>query len=135
MAPTRRSAAAAAAEEESEPGDGLVTLKFDQPLTWRAGKPIPTGELHRRLDALSKELSDLEQETTDKDSLIKVAKDLVSHNLLTHKDKGVKAFVACCLVDILRVCAPNAPFTPAQLKVRQKPLNRPWCEGWPCLAL
>lgn len=86
-------------------------------MTWRAGKPIQTGELHRRLDALSKELSELEQETTDKDSMTKVAKDLVSHNLLTHKDKGVKAFVACCLVDVLRVCAPNAPFTPAQLKV------------------
>ncbi|KAL8321956.1 hypothetical protein RB598_005112 [Gaeumannomyces tritici] len=116
MAPTRRSAAAAAVEEESEPEEGLVRLKFDQPLTWRAGKPIQTGELHRRLDTLSKELSELEQETTDKDSLTKVAKELVSHNLLTHKDKGVKAFVACCLVDVLRVCAPNAPFTPAQLK-------------------
>ncbi|KAL5877658.1 Sister chromatid cohesion protein pds5 [Pyricularia oryzae] len=103
-------------DDGDDPEEELATLQFDQTLTWRAGKPISTGELHRRLDALSKELSELDQDLTDKNSLTKVAKELVSHNLLTHKDKGVKAFVACCLVDILRICAPNAPFTPSQLK-------------------
>lgn len=34
---------------------------------------------------------------------------------MLHKDKAVKANVACCLADMLRLFAPNAPFTPAEL--------------------
>lgn len=62
----------------------------------------------------------MEQESIDVNSLTKVAKELASTNLITHKDRGVRAFTACCLVDILRICAPDAPFTPAQLKVGKK---------------
>lgn len=111
MAP-RRGAAEVVAEEPE-----LGSLTFNEPLSWRAGKPIPTGELLRRLDALSSELREMDQEETDKDSLTKVAKELAGHNLLSHKDKGVRAFTACCLVDVLKICAPDAPFTPTQLKV------------------
>ncbi len=60
----------------------------------------------------------MEQENTDASSLNKVAKEVASHPLLTHKDKGVRAQTACCVVEILRLCAPNAPFTESQLKVR-----------------
>ncbi len=105
-----RGAAARAAEAQ------LPGLVFNEPLSWRAGKPIPLSELLRRLDTLSKELQDMDQEETDKGSLTKVAKELAGQNLLHHKDKGVKAFTACCLVDVLRICAPDAPFTPQQLK-------------------
>lgn len=98
--------------------EDLVALKFNEPLSWRAGKPIATGELLRRLEKLSRELVDMDQETVDKESLTKVAKELASHNLLAHKEGGVKAFSASCLVDILKLCAPDAPFTPSQLKVR-----------------
>lgn len=94
----------------------LVSLQFDETLSWRAGKPIATGELLRRLEKLSKELVDMDQETVDKDSLTKVAKELAAHNMLAHKEGGVKAFTASCLVDILKLCAPDAPFTPSQLK-------------------
>ncbi|KAE8454103.1 hypothetical protein EG329_005026 [Mollisiaceae sp. DMI_Dod_QoI] len=110
MAP-RRGAAEVVAEEPQ-----LGGLTFNEPLSWRAGKPIPTGDLLRRLDALSTELRDMDQEETDKDSLTKVAKELAGQNLLSHKDKGVRAFTACCLVDVLKICAPDAPFTPSQLK-------------------
>lgn len=94
-------------------------LTFNQPLSWRAGKSIPTGELLERLETLSKELRDLsdEQEEVYKNSLFKVAKELAGQHLLGHRDKGVRAFTACCLVDILKICAPDAPFTPSQLKV------------------
>jgi sister-chromatid-cohesion protein PDS5 len=109
MAPRR------SAEVVQEPQ--LGGLAFNEPLSWRAGKPIPTGELLRRLGALSSELSDMEQEDTDKDSLTDVAKQLAGQNLLGHKDKGVRAFTACCLVDVLRICAPDAPFTATMLKV------------------
>jgi hypothetical protein len=112
MAPRR----GAAIEPEEPQLGGLV---FNEPLSWRAGKPIPTGELLRRLDTLATELREMDQEETDKDSLTNVAKELAGQNLLGHKDKGVRAFTACCLVDVLKICAPDAPFTPTQLKVWQ----------------
>jgi len=95
----------------------LGGLNFNQPLSWRAGKPIQTSELLKRLGALSDELQEMDQEETDKDSLTSVAKELASHNLLSHKDKGVRASTAQCLVDVLKLCAPDAPFTGTQLKV------------------
>ncbi|EOO04414.1 hypothetical protein UCRPA7_88 [Phaeoacremonium minimum UCRPA7] len=112
MAPRRRQAA----EEEQDEGGDVEGLQFNETLSWRAGKPIPTGELVKRLDTLSIELAELDQEWEHKDSLTKIAKELSSHQILAHKDKGVRAFAACCLVDILKICAPNAPFSPAQLK-------------------
>ncbi|KAK3940518.1 putative sister chromatid cohesion protein [Diplogelasinospora grovesii] len=119
MAP-RRSAAAAAAEEEEQQhehdGETVTTLQFNEALTWRPGKPIPIDQLLKRLNRLSKELSEMDQEAIDPNSLTKVAKEVASHQLLNHKDKGVRAYTACCVVDILRLCAPNAPFTPSQLK-------------------
>lgn len=115
MAPRRSAAAAAEVIEEEEPrGTALV---FDEPLSWRAGKAIPTSELLKRLDKLSKELKEMDQEECDKSSLTKVAKELAGQNLLGHKDRGVRALTACCLVDILSLCAPDAPFTPNQLRV------------------
>lgn len=92
-------------------------LKFDEPLSWRAGKSIAIGDLLRRLQALSKEMRDMDQDENERDSFTTVAKELASPNLLGHKDKGVKAWTACCLVDILRLCAPDAPYTGQQLKV------------------
>lgn len=113
MAPRR--AAEPVEEEEQEPQAG--GLVFNEPLSWRAGKPISTGVLLKRLNALSDELREMDQEDIDKDSLTKVAGELVGQHLLGHKDKGVRAFTGCCLVDVLKLCAPDAPFTPSQLKV------------------
>lgn len=115
MAPRR--SAAAEPEEQEEEGD-LVALQFSEPLTWRPGKPIALDTLLKRLSTLAKELEEMDQEVTDPNSLTKVAKEVASHQLLTHKDKGVRAYAACCVVDILKLCAPDAPFTPTQMKVR-----------------
>lgn len=103
--------------ELEEPQHELPGLQFEEPLSWRAGKPIAIADLLRRLQALSKEMKSMEQEENERDSFLKVAKELASPNLLGHKDKGVKAWTACCLVDILRLCAPDAPYTGQQLKV------------------
>lgn len=100
-------------ESEHEMGG----LQFNEPLSWRAGKPIAIADLLQRLQNLSKEMRAMEQEEEDRESFTAVAKELASHNLLAHKDKGVKAWTACCLVDILRLCAPDAPYTGQQLKV------------------
>ncbi|KAG9237216.1 hypothetical protein BJ875DRAFT_395665, partial [Amylocarpus encephaloides] len=94
----------------------VVSLTFDKPLSWRAGKPIATGELLKRLETLADELVDMDQEEVNKSSFTKVAKELAGQNLLSHKDKGVRAYTACCLVDILKLCAPDAPFSGSQLK-------------------
>ncbi|KAL8735889.1 MAG: hypothetical protein Q9181_002616 [Wetmoreana brouardii] len=108
-----RTAAAATEVEESHTTPGL---QFNEPLSWRAGKPIAVADLLRRLQALSKELQEMDQEEDQRDSFTKVAKELVNPNLLVHKDKGVKALTASCLVDILRLCAPDAPYTGQQLR-------------------
>lgn len=105
------------ASENEEEGEQR-SLEFDEELSWKPAKPIPTGTLIKRLDKLSKELSELDQGATDLDSLTSVAKHLGHRNLLQHKDRGVKAYTACCLVDILRLCVPDAPFSDDQLKVR-----------------
>jgi sister-chromatid-cohesion protein PDS5 len=114
----RRSRGAEVEVEEESQG---VSLTFDEPLTWRATKPIATGELLRRLTALQEELVEMDQDEVDKTSFVGVAKALAGQHLLSHKDKGVRAYVACCLVELLRLCAPDAPFTGSQLKVDHLP--------------
>lgn len=104
-------------EENGENGE-QQSLQFDEELSWRPAKPIATGTLIGRLDRLSKELAEFEQGQVDLDSLKDVAGKLGHRNLLQHKDRGVKAYTACCLVDMLRLFVPDAPFTDDQLKVR-----------------
>ncbi|KAF5026647.1 hypothetical protein F66182_1273 [Fusarium sp. NRRL 66182] len=104
---------ASGSDEEGE----QRSLEFDEELSWRPAKPIQTSTLIKRLDKLSKELSELEQGATDLDSLNNVAKQLGHRNLLQHRDRGVRAYTACCLVDILRLCVPDAPFSDDQLKM------------------
>lgn len=104
-------------EEDDDEQQPSNVLQFNEPLSWKAGKPIPTGTLITRLKALSKELIALEQEAVDRDSLATPARELVAVALLQHKDNGVKAYAACCLADMLRLHAPDAPYTALQLKV------------------
>ncbi|KAK2745390.1 hypothetical protein FQN57_003733 [Myotisia sp. PD_48] len=110
-------------QEQEEPDSGiedangsLKRLQFDATLSWRAGKPIPVAVLLQRLEELASELRTLDQEETERESLTKVSQELASGHLLGHKDKGVRAWTACCVVDILRLCAPDAPFTVNQLQ-------------------
>ncbi|KAF4980587.1 hypothetical protein FZEAL_3440 [Fusarium zealandicum] len=104
-----------ASEDDEE--EELRSLEFDEELSWKVAKPIPTGTLLGRLERLSKELSEFDQGTLDLDSIRDVAKNLGHRNLLQHKDRGVKAYTACCVVDILRLCVPEAPFSDDQLKM------------------
>ena len=124
--PTR--ATASTATEIMEVHGNKPGLQFKEDLSWRAGKSIAIADLLRRLQALHKEMREMEQEENERDSFTKVAKDLASPNLLAHKDKGVKAWTACCLVDILRLCAPDAPYTGQQLKVSRY-VERNWASG------
>ncbi len=91
----------------------------DKSLSWPAGKQTPVVELHKNLGALWLRMKDAEQDADERRPFLSVAESLASPNLLAHKDKGVKALTSCCLVDMLRLCAPDAPYTVEQLKVRR----------------
>lgn len=105
--------------EQDMPGEGGTKLQFKQTLNWRAGKPIAVADLLRRLETLARELQGYEQDEVDTESLKTTAKELANQQLLSHKDKGVKALTASCVVDVFRLCAPNAPYTQQQMKVRR----------------
>lgn len=114
---SRRSAAAAAVEEE-EVEEEVQSLRFNKPLVGKPGKPIGVGELQSRLKTLSEELKALDQEDeVDRETLEPIAKDLAHTSLIHHKDAGVRAWTACCIVEMLRLCVPDAPYTASQLKV------------------
>ncbi|KAJ2018891.1 Sister chromatid cohesion protein pds5 [Coemansia sp. S16] len=79
-------------------------------------KAIPIAELYKQLKKLSKELNGLEQETVDTQSLDSVTRQLLAPSLLRHKESGVVAYVACCIADILRLYAPEAPYSDDEIK-------------------
>ncbi|KAJ2746528.1 Sister chromatid cohesion protein pds5 [Coemansia sp. BCRC 34301] len=79
-------------------------------------KAIPIAELFKQLKKLSKELNGLEQETVDTQSLDSVTRQLLAPSLLRHKESGVVAYVACCIADILRLYAPEAPYSNDEIK-------------------
>ncbi|KAJ7135989.1 cohesin-associated protein Pds5 [Mycena epipterygia] len=81
-----------------------------------AGKGLSTDVLIKKLQVLHRELADLEQELVDVTSLSAVRKELISTTILHHKDRGVKAYTACCLANILRLTAPDAPYTQPELR-------------------
>ncbi|KAI0075977.1 ARM repeat-containing protein [Panus rudis PR-1116 ss-1] len=88
-------------------------LRFHEKLT---GKGLSTDALQKKLKALFSELQGIQQTHVDTHSLGTVRKELISNSILLHKDRGVKAYAACCLVDLLRLYAPDAPFTQAELR-------------------
>ncbi|KAI0689173.1 armadillo-type protein [Cytidiella melzeri] len=89
-------------------------LKFHDKLL--GGKNLTTDALQKKLKALHSELAEMDQETVEADSLGSVLKELISTSILLHKDRGVKAYAACCLADLLRLYAPDAPYTQDELR-------------------
>lgn len=85
-------------------GEGV----FEHNFLGRVGRK---GDLIIRLNALHKGLNDLSQDPNDLPKELKdIAAQLVSTKMLGHSDKDVRLLSACCIVDILRVFAPEAPF-------------------------
>ena len=69
------------------------------------------------MQALHAELCGIDQENIDTKSLSSIRKELIDKSILLHRDKGVKAYAACCMADLLRLYAPDAPYTALELKV------------------
>ncbi|KAF1830567.1 hypothetical protein BDW02DRAFT_533743 [Decorospora gaudefroyi] len=130
MAPRSRRSAAAAAEvveaeadaqeqeqeQAQEQEQGLKRLTFKQPLVGRPGKPVGVSDLLTRLKALLDELRTMDQQEAHRESLMPVAESLAHHSLLQHKDNGVRAWAVCCIVDMLKLFAPDAPYPASKLK-------------------
>lgn len=88
-------------------------LSFNEKLV---GKGLSTDAVLKKLKALHTELADMDQELVDISSLNTARKELISTSIMLHKDRGVKAYAACCLADILRLYAPDAPYTHNELR-------------------
>lgn len=68
-------------------------------------------DLVNYLNELHKSLSQLSQEINDRPKGLKqTALQLVEPKLLSHTDKDVRVLCTCCIVDILRIFAPEAPY-------------------------
>ncbi|KAI0698060.1 armadillo-type protein [Cerioporus squamosus] len=80
------------------------------------GKGLTTDALQKKLKQLHQELAEMDQEHVDVPSLHAVRKDLINTSILLHKDRGVKAYAACCLADLLRLYAPDAPYNQNELR-------------------
>jgi len=75
------------------------------------GKVARKGDLVSRLNTLHKSLQSLSQDMSDRPSgLQSTAAQLVSEKMLKHQDKDVRLLAVCCIVDIFRVYAPEAPY-------------------------
>ncbi|KAJ3482805.1 hypothetical protein NLI96_g6741 [Meripilus lineatus] len=94
-------------------GNSPKKLKFHDRLT---GKQLTIDALQKKLKSLHNELAEMDQEQVDTHSLSTVRKELIHPTILLHKDKGVRAYAACCLADLLRLYAPDAPYTQAELR-------------------
>ena len=88
-------------------------LKFKDKLL---SKNLTTDALQKKMKALHSELAEMDQEAVDTSSLGSVCKELINTSILLHKDRGVKAYAACCLADLLRLYAPDAPYTQSELR-------------------
>ncbi|KII91267.1 hypothetical protein PLICRDRAFT_105332 [Plicaturopsis crispa FD-325 SS-3] len=88
-------------------------LSFNEKIV---GKGLSTDSVLKKLKALHTELAELDQDLVDVGSLGTARKELINTSILLHKDRGVKAYAACCLADILRLYAPDAPYTHTELR-------------------
>lgn len=79
-----------------------------------------------------KTFMDMDQDSEEEKELyLNLALHLASDFFLKHPDKDVRLLVACCLADIFRIYAPEAPYTsPDKLKVQNTAFI---CFSYSCL--
>lgn len=73
-------------------------------------------DLIKNLTAVHEQLSTMSQEPSERPvHLQSIVSQLASKRLLKHSDREIRLLTACCLVDILRIYAPEAPFNEQEL--------------------
>lgn len=95
-------------------------VKFNKRLVSSVHQPLSTKELLSRLQSLTDELSGIHQDHVDLNSLDGIKRDLINTKLLKHSNIGVQAYTCCGLADILRLYAPDAPYTATELSIMFK---------------
>ncbi|XP_041439149.1 sister chromatid cohesion protein PDS5 homolog B-B isoform X1 [Xenopus laevis] len=95
--------------------DGKITYP---PGVKEISDKISKEEMVRRLKMVVKTFMDMDQDSEEeKEQYLNLALHLASDFFLKHPDKDVRLLVACCLADIFRIYAPEAPYTsPDKLK-------------------
>ena len=134
MAPGLRTKSSRTSQGQHAPAEksyNIPGLDFNQALTWKPGKAILVDDLIERLKSLHEQCNQFEEDQVDSRSWTPLAGDLANTHLLGHKDKGVRAWAVSCVLDVLRICAPDAPFLDHQLKVRLS--NRLSIHRLPCI--
>uniref|UniRef100_D3ZXE2 PDS5 cohesin associated factor B n=1 Tax=Rattus norvegicus TaxID=10116 RepID=D3ZXE2_RAT len=104
------------AHSKTRTNDGKITYP---PGVKEISDKISKEEMVRRLKMVVKTFMDMDQDSEEEKELyLNLALHLASDFFLKHPDKDVRLLVACCLADIFRIYAPEAPYTsPDKLKV------------------
>ncbi|PWN88107.1 hypothetical protein FA10DRAFT_268328 [Acaromyces ingoldii] len=105
----RASAAAAAPSSQQSLSHWMSKGKLVQ-------KGQSTDAMLKRLKLLQTQLSSMAQERANIKELDQIRKEIFQPTIMLNKDKVVRASLACCLADLLRLYAPNAPFVAGELK-------------------
>lgn len=62
-------------------------------------------------------MSPIDQDHVDRSELLGLADQLAAPGLIKHMDKAVRILTACCIANILRLFAPDAPYSIDQFEV------------------
>ncbi|CDK28922.1 unnamed protein product [Kuraishia capsulata CBS 1993] len=94
---------------------GMKKLKFSQELVSTVKDPIGSKDLVTRLQSLYTELAAASPNTLDVNTCDVIKTKILDRKLLKNANLAVQAYTACCLADILRLYAPDAPYNAPQL--------------------
>ncbi|XP_067844627.1 sister chromatid cohesion protein PDS5 homolog A isoform X3 [Heptranchias perlo] len=93
-----------------KPADGKIIIY--PPGVKEITDKISNDELVKRLKMVVKTFMDMDQDSEDeKQQYLPLALHLASEFFLRNPNKDVRLLVACCLADIFRIYAPEAPYT------------------------
>ncbi|MEE6462210.1 hypothetical protein FKM82_001523 [Ascaphus truei] len=94
---------------QQKPGDGKIIYP---PGVKEITDKITNDEVVKRLKMVVKTFMDMDQDSEDeKQQYLPLALHLASEFFLRNPNKDVRLLVACCLADIFRIYAPEAPYT------------------------
>lgn len=80
------------------------------------GKETRKGHLVTKLNDLHKVLKSLSQDPADRpDGLKRTAAQLISDKILQNPDKDLRLLASCCIVDVFRLFAPEAPYSDEEM--------------------
>ncbi|XP_070971674.1 sister chromatid cohesion protein PDS5 homolog A-like [Oncorhynchus clarkii lewisi] len=96
-------------QQQKPAGDSKITYP---PAVKEITEKISNDEVVKRLKMVVKTYMDMDQDSEEeKQQYLNLALHLASEFFLRNPNKDVRLLVACCLADIFRIYAPEAPYT------------------------